>query len=284
MRFTFLGTSAANAYPQAFCKCANCEEARRRGGPSLRKRTAALINDDLLIDFGPDIMSASQMHRISLTNVRFCLQTHFHADHLDLSHLLSRSPGYGIVGAEQLQFYASSQTLEQARLIFEGNKQEYDLLHTQAEAILNLRFHRIEPFQSFTAGDYRVMAFPANHAPGWGALLFAVEFDGRAIFYGTDTAVFFEEVWQAFRKHGWQFDLVVLDHTHGFQTSSDGHMNAEEVASHVRRMREEKILKNKGRAFATHFSHEGNPVHPRLVETTARLGYEIAYDGLQVTF
>jgi hypothetical protein len=27
------------------------------GGPSLRKRSAALINDDLLIDLGPDIMS-----------------------------------------------------------------------------------------------------------------------------------------------------------------------------------------------------------------------------------
>src|SRR6202043_1858462 len=60
------------------------------------------------IDLGPDIMSASQMHGCSLDEVRYCLQTHPHADHLDLSHLLSRSPAYGVVGAPVLDFYASA--------------------------------------------------------------------------------------------------------------------------------------------------------------------------------
>ncbi len=41
MQITFLGTSAANAYPEAFCSCDNCEEARLLGGRSLRKRSAA---------------------------------------------------------------------------------------------------------------------------------------------------------------------------------------------------------------------------------------------------
>jgi phosphoribosyl 1,2-cyclic phosphate phosphodiesterase len=57
MIITFLGTGAANAFREAFCKCQNCAQARMLGGPSLRKRSAALINDDLLIDLGPDIMS-----------------------------------------------------------------------------------------------------------------------------------------------------------------------------------------------------------------------------------
>ena len=52
VRSTFLGTSAANAYPEAFCRCVNCERARVLGGPSLRKRSALLVNDDLLIDLG----------------------------------------------------------------------------------------------------------------------------------------------------------------------------------------------------------------------------------------
>jgi hypothetical protein len=42
MQLTFLGTAAANAYPEAFCGCANCEQTRVLGGPSLRKRSAAL--------------------------------------------------------------------------------------------------------------------------------------------------------------------------------------------------------------------------------------------------
>jgi len=56
------------------------------------KRSAALINDDLPIDLGPGIMAASHMHSRALDEVRYCLQTHPHSDHLDLSHLLSRSP------------------------------------------------------------------------------------------------------------------------------------------------------------------------------------------------
>ena len=53
MDITFLGTAAANAYPEAFCRCVTCERARALGVPSLRKRSALLVNDDLLIDLGP---------------------------------------------------------------------------------------------------------------------------------------------------------------------------------------------------------------------------------------
>jgi phosphoribosyl 1,2-cyclic phosphate phosphodiesterase len=59
MIVTFLGTAAANAFPEAFCKCKNCEQARALGGSSLRKRSAVLVNDDLIIDLNPDIMAAS---------------------------------------------------------------------------------------------------------------------------------------------------------------------------------------------------------------------------------
>src|ERR1700693_1191027 len=133
MRITFLGTGAANAFPEAFCKCQNCTEARILGGPSLRKRSAALINDNLLIDLGPDIMTASQMHRCPLDEVRYCLQTHPHADHLDLSHLLSRSPAYGVVGAPLLKFYASHETCERAAGTFARDLAEYNLFSPEAE-------------------------------------------------------------------------------------------------------------------------------------------------------
>ncbi|NJO83030.1 MAG: hypothetical protein HC828_09540 [Blastochloris sp.] len=107
MQITFLGTAAANAYPEAFCRCANCTQARTLGGPSLRARSAALINHDLLIDLGPDIHTAAMRLGCGLDQVQFCLQTHAHADHLDPSHLLSRSPAYGVVDAPCLQFYSS---------------------------------------------------------------------------------------------------------------------------------------------------------------------------------
>jgi len=280
MIITFLGTAAANAFPEAFCKCKNCEQARLLGGNSLRKRSSLLVNDDLLIDLNPDIMAAAQNHGCTLTNVRYCLQTHSHADHFDLSHLLSRSPEYGTLGTPILNFYASAETLGKAAEIFERDLADYSLLSPEAEVRLKLKLHRIEPLQPFSMGNYRIVAFPANHAPGMGALLFAVEENGRSIFYGTDTASLFEETWQAFHQFQMKFDLVILDHTYGPSQPGSDHLSAHQVIEHVQRMRSEGLLKSNGRAFATHIAHEGNPAHPELAAFAAEHGYEVAYDGL----
>jgi phosphoribosyl 1,2-cyclic phosphate phosphodiesterase len=282
MIVTFLGTAAANAYPEAFCRCDNCERARALGGPSLRKRSAALINDDLLIDLGPDIMTASNAHRRPLSRVRYCLQTHAHADHLDPSHLLSRSPGFGVVGAPRLHFYASPATAQRTAQLLERDCAPASLLDPQVGERLNLKIHQIDPLQSFIVGPYRVTALPANHDPTVEPLLYAVEAHGRTIFYGTDTATLPEETWRAFHRHKLRFDLVILDHTYGPDEAGSDHLSAHQLIEHVARMRAEGLLTDEARAFATHIAHEGNPAHPELVGFASRHGYEVAYDGLAV--
>jgi phosphoribosyl 1,2-cyclic phosphate phosphodiesterase len=282
MIVTFLGTGAANAFPEAFCKCQNCAQARMLGGPSLRKRSAALINDDLLIDLGPDIMSASQIHGCPLEGVRYCLQTHPHADHLDLSHLLSRSPGYGVVGAPLLNVYASRETSERAAETFERDLARCSFLSPETEKVLNFKMRQIQPLEPFVVGPYSVMAFPANHAPGMGAMLYSIEANGRAIFYGTDTATLFEQTWQAFRDHKMRFDVVILDHTYGPEQSGDDHLNARQVIEHADRMRAEGALRAHGRVLATHIAHEGNLAHPDLAAFAKQHAYEVAHDGLIV--
>jgi phosphoribosyl 1,2-cyclic phosphate phosphodiesterase len=282
MIITFLGTAAANAYPEAFCRCGNCASARRLGGPSLRKRSAALIDDELLIDLGPDVMTAAYLHQRPLTGVRFCLQTHAHADHLDTSHFLSRSPGYGVVGAPRLHFYASPGTLRMAARQLERDCAPAGFLDREMGEHLNLEIHQIEALQSFQIGRYQVHAFPANHDPAVDPLLYAVTADGRSIFYGIDTATLPEETWQAFHRHGLRFDLVILDHTYGPDEPGSDHLGAHQLIEHVARMREEGLLAKSARVFGTHIAHEGNPAHPELAEFAARHGYEIAYDGLTV--
>ena len=282
MLITFLGTSAANAYPEAFCRCHNCQQARALGGPSLRKRSAALINDDLLIDLGPDVMTASHMHGRPLSRVRYCLQTHAHADHLDPSHFLSRSPGYGVVGAPRLHFYASPGTIRRTAQLLARDCAPASLLHPQVGERLNLEIHQIEPLQSFTIGRYRVTAFPANHDPAVDPLLYAVEADGRSIFYGTDTATLPEETWQAFHRRKMRFDVLILDHTYGPDEPGSDHLSARQFIEHVARLRQEGLLTGEARVLATHIAHEGNPAHPQLADFAARHGYEIAYDGLTV--
>lgn len=282
MIVTFLGTSAANAYPEAFCHCQNCVRARALGGPSLRKRSAILIDGALLVDLGPDIMAAAQIHGCSLTGVRYCLQTHGHADHFDASHLLSRSPGYGVVGAPRLQFYASPGTLRLAGQLLERDLAPRSLLDPEVGDRLNLSVHPIEPFQTIALGPYRVTAFPANHDPAVDPLLYAIETRESSLFYGTDTAVLSEETWQGLHGRGLRFDLVILDHTYGPDERGADHLSAHQVSEHVSRMGVEGLLVPGGRALATHIAHQGNPVHPQLVEFAAGHGYEIAYDGLTI--
>ncbi len=283
MHLIFLGTSAANAYPEPFCACPNCKHARALGGKSLRKRSSVLINHDLLIDLGPDVLVAANMYKRPLFSVRHCLQTHAHADHLDTSHLLSRSPAFGVVGAPCLHFYASPGTLKQAARRLERDCAPASLLEPQVGERLNLKLHQIEPLQSFTAGRYHITTFPANHDPTVDPLLYAIQAKGYTIFYGTDTATLTEETWCGFHTHGLKFDLVILDHTYGPEEPTSDHLSAHGFIEHVARMREEHLLTEKARIFATHIAHEGNPPHPDLVGFASQHGYEIAYDGLTVT-
>jgi phosphoribosyl 1,2-cyclic phosphodiesterase len=282
MLITFLGTSGVNAYPEAFCKCENCKQARMLGGPSLRKRSSLLVNDDLLIDLGPDIMAASQFHGCSLTNVQYCIQTHPHTDHLDVSHFLSRSPGLGVIGAPCLNFYASSETLQRAAQVFERDLSSDNLLSHDTQKHLNLKLHAIKPYEPFVFGNYRVIGFPANHAPSLGAMVYAVESDNRCLFYGTDTATLFEQTWQAFHQYKMRFDVVILDHTYGLIKSGSDHLNANQVIEHITRMYNEGLLAQNPHAFATHIAHEGNPAYPELVIFAKQHGYDVAYDGLRV--
>jgi phosphoribosyl 1,2-cyclic phosphate phosphodiesterase len=282
MELTFLGTSAANAYPEAFCRCENCDRARLLGGPSLRRRSAALINDDLLLDLGPDVQTACQALGRSLACVRYCLQTHPHADHLGASHLLSRSPEWGVVGAPRLNLYGSAATLQMAAELLARDTEPGSLLDPEVGRFLNLEIHQVEAFQTFAAGPYQVTAFPANHDPAVDPLLFAVEAGGRTIFYGTDTAALPEDTWQAFHRQKLRFDLVILDHTYGPEEPESDHLNARLVSEYAARMREERLLYRGGRVLATHIAHEGNPAHPELSAWAAEHGYEVAYDGLTI--
>jgi phosphoribosyl 1,2-cyclic phosphodiesterase len=79
-----------------------------------------------------------------------------------------------------------------------------------------------------------------------------------------------------------QFDLVILDHTYGPDEPGSDHLSAHQVIDHAERFREEGLLRNDGRVFATHIAHEGNPAHPELAAFASQHGYEIAYDGLRV--
>ena len=70
MKITMLGTGAIG-YPLTFCNCDNCNEARIRKGKSIRKRASMLINNDLLIDLGPDTQNAMSMYGKDMSKIAY---------------------------------------------------------------------------------------------------------------------------------------------------------------------------------------------------------------------
>ncbi|HUZ01344.1 MAG TPA: MBL fold metallo-hydrolase [Thermomicrobiaceae bacterium] len=282
MDVTFLGTGAAEGYPNPFCACDHCRRARELGGRSLRTRSAALVGNDLLIDLGPDLIAAAALHGRPLAHVRYCLQTHAHADHLDASLLLARSPEYGVSNAPRLHLYASTATLARVGELLAADLAPRTLFDPESGARLNLAIRPVEPLERFQAGPYRVTALPANHGAAGAALLFAIEGDARTVLYATDTAGFLDEVWDAFHRFALRFDVVILDHTYGDVPGGDDHLNARGFVEHVARLRGERLLTDGGRVLATHVSPATNPPHPEFAAMASERGYEVAHDGLTV--
>lgn len=282
MQLTFLGTAASEGYPDAFCACANCERARALGGTSLRMRSAALLDDVLLLDLGPDVMAASLRLGVSLAAVRYCLVTHEHADHLDASHLSSRSPGCGVDGP-RLELVATSGALRRAAAALSRRLPPDGLLDPGVQAHLNLVARPIAPGQTVCAGPYRVTAIPASHdIENITPVLYAVERDGRALLYATDTGPLSEAAWATLAAWGGAFDAVVLDHTFGLDQGSPSHNDADQFVATVDRLRAEGRLAPGARVFAHHIAHHSNPDHDALVAYAAGRGYEVAHDGLTV--
>jgi len=282
MQLLFLGTSASEGYPNSFCACDNCETARKLGGPSLRKRSTALIDRELLLDLGRDLMAASIQHQVSLAGVRYCLQTHEHHDHLAPSHFGSRSPFCGVHDAPRLHYYASRHALKLAGQALRRDDYDAWLLDAHLSDKLNLTAYHVETFQHFGVGPYSVFSLQANHALETTAMLYLVRRHNKTNFYGTDTGDLPAASWDALARLGWPIDLLILDHTFGYKGRSSGHMNSDQFVEHVARLRDMELLAPGARIFATHIGHHSNPAHPDLVQYAATRGYEVAYDGLCV--
>ncbi|MBU0648481.1 hypothetical protein KJ855_04865 [Patescibacteria group bacterium] len=282
MKITFLGTSAATSYPLPFCRCDVCRKARKLGGKDFRKRSSLLINDDLLIDFGPDIMAASFMHDISIADVRYCLQTHTHSDHFDASHLITRLPDYAVADVPHLDIFASKATFQNMSNKVEQIWESANLLGAKFLKDLNVDIHPVKPLQSFTAGDYQITAFASDHEHNDDSLIYAIQEGDKTILYGSDTVSFPSETWNGFQQNNLQFDIAILDHTYGPDIDGDGHLNTNQFIEHIQKMKKDQLATTNTRFLATHISHEGNPVHNKLSKSAAQQGYEIAYDGLEI--
>lgn len=280
MKITFLGTAAATACPLVFCRCPACLAAWQHGGKDKRRRSSVLIDDDLLIDLGPDLMSAAFALGADVSRIRYWLQTHAHSDHFDAGHLITRIPDYAARDTLPLTLCASSETLQHMSVRLSCEEHGATLLTPEWQTRLNLTVHAMHHGDQTDLGGRRITAVQSNHDPRGGSLLWVVAQGDAAFLYATDTMAFTDDALALFRDRGFRFGAVAIDHTYGPGTPGGGHLCADEVIRETARLRDAGCLAPGCRVLATHLSHEGMPPHDELSAFAARHGYEIAWDGM----
>lgn len=283
MRLRFLGTSAAGGFPNPHCRCANCEAARAEGGRSLRRQTSALINDDLLIDLGPDVLGAVQALGIHLGSVGCILQTHPHEDHLLPLHARVRIADWAAKDAVPLRWCGGARTLELAEASAREPVPRLAADEPMRPEHGKLALTLLRPWQEVLLGEYRVQTVAANHDPTVDPMLFAIEWRGRRLFWGADTSALPEDTWPRLAALGWRFDVAVFDHDQGFAAPlSASHMGSAQVRAEATRMRELGLLGPASRVIGTHLGHHSHGPHSVEESRAREHGYELAWDGMIV--
>lgn len=278
MKIQLLGTAAATAMPLPFCNCETCREARRTGGKNLRKRSAAIINDELLIDLGPDLCTAAGMYGVDLGHVRYLVQTHSHSDHFDGGHFVTRLSDYATRNLTHLDIVCSRRTCDDMNHWVQENEPGVDLFDPQWQQDMAFSLHLIRPGETVTVGEYHITALDSGHDARVMALVYLIEHHGKNVFYGTDMLEMTPSAWNILQ--GRRLDAVFLDQTYGAGKNAGGHMDAVQVAGLVERMRRAAVIDAQTSVYATHISHEGNGLHAEMEHLAQQAGYHIGYDGL----
>lgn len=280
MKLQFLGTAAAERIPAMFCACDTCRRALEVGGRNIMKRSQVLINDDLLIDFSGDTYSNFINAGKNLSNVEYLLITHAHEDHFTFEDFFSRFEGIAYnVKAEKLKIYLSSVAYDIMQKCITARSIDRSSIAKRFEFIV------VKPYTSISVGRYTVTALPAVHASEGEALIFLIENDGKAFFYGTDTGFFSEEIDDFLVKENKKVDLLCLDCTKcDNEFNYYVHMSMSEGRRIADRFAEKGLLKEGASLYYTHFSHNGKMIYDDLVRAAkTKYGFNVAYDGLTIT-
>ncbi len=272
MKFTYLGTAAAEGFPAVFCNCEFCREARRLGGKNLRTRSQALINDDLLIDLPADTYSHFLHSGIEGDKIKYLFITHSHQDHLYSDELAMRCGAFAHdMRAPELKVFCS--------------KGAYKKLSKKFKEPEGFKLNLVKPFEKVCVEGYEITPLPARHFQGDGAVFYIIKGD-KTLLYGHDTGFFYDEVFEFIEKEKIYFDMISLDCTYVNQPVGDdgGHMGIPNIRRLIKRLETISAVDDKTVKYVNHFSHNGNPIHHILEEEVRDLGYKVSFDGESVEF
>ncbi len=287
----FLGTGAGEGFPDPFCSCEPCQRAMRSGDPrARRRRSAVLLNERNIIDFGADVMHACAEYGCSLTGLRNVFLTHTHDDHFSIWNFgiitMSRTP------MDTITVYLSEPAAGWLR-VFERQMLEMcdpasvefientKILHTHRAVVL-------EPYKEYEVDGMAVLPVKGRHG-GFGvqehALNYVFKTPEQCVFYACDTGEFFEETYAALKNT--RLDVLILEGTFGQKRlpPQSSHMDQYTICETIDRLKAQGTVDEATRVYITHIAHHSGYNHDDYeAYLQGRYGAQIhiAYDGLKV--
>lgn len=232
-----------------------------------------MINDDLLVDMGPDLFAACAIHDIDLLNNKYALITHSHRDHFMTQNLILRAKGL-------------HQNAKLPELTLVGPPSVMTKLNQSGSDDEKMQLERkpMLPYGKVELPPYRVQSVKATHFPVIGdAMNYIIDDGKRKILIASDTGIYQDEVWPYLENL--QLDLLVIEGTRGTSRDSkqdDVHLSIKTMQSMIERMKQVQAVTEKTAIYATHFSHQQVPPHEELSKILQGFGVECVYDGLEV--
>lgn len=272
MKMQYLGTAAAEGIPGMFCACPLCSRVRTNGDEKdFRARSQAVINGNVIVDFGPDTYLSSVHHGVDLSKLEACLITHSHFDHYLPSEFEFRKTGFCYnTKTDGLQVY--------------GNEKSQQIFSTTAFIPpVAANFQIVKKGEWFSCAELKVLPIPAEHEKTENAHIYLITDGEKTILYGTDTGIFTEEMYEMLAKAGRKIDLLSLDCTKGAREQAYyTHMSLSENARVRDRLAKAGLVTEKTVCVSTHFSHNCGMDYYELNEEAKKLGFIVAYDGMTV--
>lgn len=279
----FLGTSAAEGIPAPFCRCSNCEYARKIGGRETRLRTCFRLTDSIMIDLGADAVVQAMKYG-DLSGVNHVLVTHTHDDHLN-PHMLMEC-FWAKDHRETLHYYFTDRAFEIVEhwrknpWILKGRVREF-------EEKGYIAFHQLQFGKRIEIDNIGITPFRGNHTGNVKekSAMYLLELpDGRNLFYGLDSGVYFPETIEALQKH--HIDIYISENTMGTASASPHpeHMRLEDVRELAGMLLEQGTLDENSVLYLTHISHRST--HKQNVDAVEKFAFPVktivAYDGIKI--
>lgn len=260
MDVLLLGTGSAEGWPNPFCTCPSCSVLRSAG--ETRGQTAALVDDVLLLDCGPEVPRAAARAGRSLADVRHVLLTHAHPDHVGPAALLWRS--------------------------WAGRPEPLDLVGPPEALAMcadwigpddPVRLVPMEAGTEVALGGHRVRVLPAEH-DGQAVLYDVTTPDGGRLLYATDTGPLPHRTVEATARAA--YDLVLLENTFGDVTDhGTGHLDLSTFPRVLAELRRVGAVDAHTDVVAVHLGHR-NPPTAELARRLAGWGARVVPDGTSV--